>query len=222
MKRILYLGLKPTKERPDEEIIHYPVITTKPKNFESQKIKFLLNHFNQCTHLIITSKNGFKYLLELFKYHSIDIQILNDLKILSVGNKTSSYIQENHFSVFKQAKKEQAEGIIEILETLNLQKAILFWPHSEQARPLITNYCHNRKINIRELAIYDTLFHPTEFKISLDTFHEIFFTSPSTVDAFFQIFDNIPNHLILKTIGPVTENYLQNKLKNNILSKHLS
>lgn len=214
MKRILYLGLNPIVGTLEEEVVHFPVICTKPKHFDSSEIKLALSDFKFATHLVITSKNGFRYLLDLLAEYNIDIQYLQKMKIFSVGKKTSAYIQQKGFSIFFEAKHEQAEGLIEIFDTLDLKDASLFWPHSQQARDLITKYFELKKIKHTAIAIYDTVYNIPNIEISLLNFDEIVFTSPSTVDGFFQIFNEIPTHIQIKTIGPITESYLQ-KIINN-------
>jgi uroporphyrinogen-III synthase len=54
-------------------------------------------------------------------------------------------------------------------------------------------------------AIYDTQVNPAAKLPSLEKIDVIFFSSPSTVKAFWQLFGPPPQHITVRTIGPITE-----------------
>jgi uroporphyrinogen-III synthase len=58
------------------------------------------------------------------------------------------------------------------------------------------------------IDLYETVAQRVEPVPDLRLFDEIVFTSPSTVDAFFEIFGHIPSGKKIVAIGPVTADRL--------------
>ena len=57
--------------------------------------------------------------------------------------------------------------------------------------------------------------HPQ--KVCLDEVGRIVFTSPSTIDNFISLYGSLPEGKVFDTRGPVTEQYLQTKIKQQKL-----
>jgi uroporphyrinogen-III synthase len=107
---------------------------------------------------------------------------------------------------------ETAEGLIQLLDTMDLTQAFVLWPHSALSRPVLYDYFQERKVKLHHPVLYDTETAKPKELVDLQQFDEVFFTSPSTVDAFFEIYGKPPLHLKLRSIGSITENYLQSRL----------
>ena len=200
MRTILYLGLKPPKVAPDEHLIHYPIIKIVPRPLDDPAIANALNALPSCSHLIFTSQ--------------VTVQILKDYltnelrckKILAVGKATAAALTDIGFPATKVAEEETAEGIIALLEKESF--AHCFWAHSSRARKTIKNYLENKAWPLTECDLYDTKVNTDLKAVPLEVVDEIYFTSPSTVDAFIEVYGRLPLDKRFKTIGPVTENYL--------------
>lgn len=199
MKKILYLGLNLPAEQQGNHYIHYPVIDVVPISTDEPSIQEAIHDIPHYTHLIFTSKNAVNFFLKL-----CDVKNVFGKEIIAVGKATAAKLQESGLSANYIALKEQAEGVIEILETLNLKNAYLFWPRSSRARSVITDYLIEKDVAYRDVAIYDTVCQKPLAIPSIEDFDEIIFTSPSTVDGFIAIFGSLPKTKILKTIGPIT------------------
>jgi len=169
---------------PRPNTIHYPIICTTPRQITVPKY----------THLIFTSKTAVHY----FPAEPTGT-------IIAVGKATAAACNATHV-----AKQESAEGIIDILETLDLTEAHIFWPHSSLSRPLITDYLQKKGVRFDAPILYDTYPHRPYAPPPLEPFDEILFTSPSTVSAFQAIFGDFPSDTLFIPIGPVTENALTN------------
>jgi uroporphyrinogen-III synthase len=194
--RTLYLGLELPSNAP--QLVHYPVIAIQPltpKNLET-----LL----KCTHTIFTSKTAARLLSTLCPESLAN-------PVIAVGKATAKAAEVCGYTVPWVAQEETAEGVVALLDTIDLSQAHLFWPHSAKARPVIAHYLHNRSIPLTESVLYDiTLIRPEPVP-SLHDFHEVIFTSPSTVDGFLRIFPSVPPHLKLTCIGPITQSYLKRR-----------
>ncbi len=191
---ILYLGLDPKHfERP---VFHYPVIRTEKIGIFSDEVK---RAFQDSTHVIFTSQQAVFY---WWQTHPC-----KDKVIIAVGQKTGSLLKEKGCDPLI-AKVETQEGIVSLLECLDLKDPYFFLPRSKLARPHLTDYLAKRNWRYFVFDLYDTVFQKLEPVPSLDLFEEIVFTSPTTVYGFLKIFGTLPKDKVLTAIGPVTREVL--------------
>lgn len=208
-KRILYLGLNPTHYPAKGELTHWPIIQTIPRPLSNPTVYQALSHFEQYSHVIVSSKTTVAILKNYLFQLGIDRQIWMKKATLAIGQVTAKHLQDCGITPIKVAQEETAEGIICELKKLSLEDAHIFWPHSAQARSLIKTFLIDRGITHTTCMIYDTeTFFPKTLP-NLENFDEIIFTSPSTVKAFLQIFGTFPMHTQLTTIGPITAQFLR-------------
>jgi uroporphyrinogen-III synthase len=171
-------------------VTHYPLIKIIPFHVQ-------LN-YSGVTHLIVTSQST----VEL-------ITPPKDLMILAVGQKTASRLKNCHVKV---AAEECAEGIIELLRTIDPQTSTILYPHSAKARPLIADYLREHGYRFIDTVLYDVAYQAAAPLPDLGAYDRVIFTSPSTVDAFFSFFKTLPAHLEVDCIGPITRLHLTKKL----------
>lgn len=195
----VYLGLKPPKDTAIKKFHHCPIIEIVPKIRSTRPLP-------PFTHIVFTSKSAVKIFCCYF-----DPKGLMDKTVIAVGTQTAQGLIDCGVDVDYMPEIESSEGLIALLETLNLQDAQIFWPHSALSRPVITDYLTNKQIPFTEWVIYTTI--PREPTPLPEEFHELVFTSPSTVDAFLLFFDEFPPDVKLTAIGPVTEQYLERVVK---------
>ncbi len=186
MKSILYLGIDPPVG-----VFHYPVIRT--QKIESSDLQKALKL--PYSYIIFTSKNSVRYW---------PLSLLGK-KAIVIGEATAELAKKRGAECLL-AKNPTQEGVIEKLNTLDLQKAFLLYPHSKLARPNLSQYLKN--FPHFSFALYDTIYQKPEPIPDLTYFHEIVFTSPSTVYAFKCIFAKIPKSITLTAIGPITKRVL--------------
>lgn len=100
------------------------------------------------------------------------------------------------------ANPSTQEGVIELLETLDLLNAYILFPHSRRAREALLNYL--KSFRHYSFALYDTIFQQPGPIPDLTMIDEIVFTSPSTVEGFLRIFGEFPKGKKMTAIGPIT------------------
>lgn len=211
-KKCLYLGTDPSSHETDCEIIHVPFIEIVPRDFDSFEIQHQFDDIFEYTHIIFTSKNAVRVFFDALAYYQIDQEVLLDITILCIGPVTDRELQKHKITHQITAKNSTQEGIIELLELLDLDKAYIFNPRSSRSRPTISSYLRVRKVRHQMCDLYDTKVKLLSDLPDLERFHEVVFTSPTAVDAFFSFFSSVPSTLILKTIGPITEHALNKQL----------
>lgn len=202
----LYLGIEPPFSGfEDRRVIHKPVIAIEPKKLSDVEEDF--RSIPLYTHLIFTSKTAVRLFFQTLALLHMPLLYLKEKIFIAVGQATKSAIEAQGFQVKHTAQVETAEGLVEELRIIE-PEAFFFWPHSSGARPVISEFLFNNNFRFKECVLYSTA--PMEnFEMPDGSlFHEIVFTSPSTVEAFFQHQPNFQEQKILTAIGPVTESCL--------------
>lgn len=212
MTSILYTGLTVPKSLHEiGNVIHYPVIKVVPNNPQNESIQKFYLLLDQSTHLIFTSKTA----VNLFFEWITELGIGKIPQLIAVGKATADEIRKHTKIGIEVADKETAEGVVALLQEMTGEEKKLFlWPHSGQARSVITDYFESIQAQYYDCIFYQVEVHKIEPKPDLSLISEVHFTSPSTVDGFFSIYGIPPGHMRVHCIGPVTKNYLEKKLFN--------
>lgn len=199
-KKILYLGLDPTRFVHEGELVHVPLIEIVPRDYAGE-LKQAFECLAEYTHVIITSPAAAK----LYAHHASARQ--RSKVYVSVGKGTTQVLQQHGIEVAYTAPHPCAEGIVSLLKELDLTSAHLFFPRSSLGRSVIGDYCTTHHIKLTMIDLYDT--RPTHHPLpDLSQFDEIVFTSPSTVHAFFARAPHHPDRAQCLAIGPITQRTL--------------
>lgn len=206
--RILYTGLELPKDWiVEEEVVHASLIEVTARPRSDSEIAAMISQCTSATHLIFTSKIAVRIFFEHYSPSDITNQT-----IISVGKGTSNLLKQIGLPVSATADDERAEGVITLLEQVDLSDAFVLWPHSSRARPLISDWLKIHGINHLETPLYDTTTVSTAPDVELSSIDTIYFTSPSTVDAFWELFGPPSQGTELQCIGSVTSKHLEMRL----------
>lgn len=198
--KTLYLGTDPSHYKCEGEIVHFPVIKIVPRCDAAVKEAFA--DIPLYTHLIFTSKNAVRIFFEQYK------EPLKNKVIVAIGKVTSSHLISYGYKPEIVAKEETQEGLIDLLKNENLQNSYFFLPRSSLSRPVLTHFFESRALRYKAVDLYDTHSAQPDHLVKLEEFDQIVFTSPSTVDAFFQLYSTIPVGMKIVAVGPVTDQAL--------------
>lgn len=196
---ILYLGLDPSRYLCTKPLLHYPVIRTEKMGF-GDEICLLWSQF---THVIFTSQTAVSYWFEE--------KIPFDKQAIAIGRATARQLEMLGILPIV-AEVETQEGVIALLEKMDLEGAFVFWPRSKRARPVLTRYLQDRGVFCCALDLYDTVLQKLEPVPDLKEVEEIVFTSPSTVEGFLRIYGELPTDKILRGVGPITRQVLESSV----------
>ena len=207
--KMLYLGIDlPEHINFSQSLTHFPIIKVIPRRPEDPAIAKALNGMDDYTHIIFTSKNAASILMTYVNMESVEKKCL-----IAVGKQTAMKMKTCGIPATVIAQEETAEGILDALSSLNLERAHIFWPCSSLSRPLISNWLTAQNIKFTACPFYDTVPNIQDKLPKLDLYNEIMFTSPSTVEAFILAYGSLPNDKTLTSIGPVTRKKLLETLK---------
>jgi uroporphyrinogen-III synthase len=205
-KKILYLGIDPTRFAHKGLLCHLPLIRIVAHPFEGE-LKTSFENMTVYSHVLFTSRTAVNIFQEYALKAGFPLTVLQDKIYISVGSATTESLHEANLSATHTAQNETGEGVVELLESLSFDQAHLFFPRSALARSLIPTYMHQKGIRFTAVDLYETL--PNHVALSnLETFDEIIFTSPSIVHAFFSLSCFLPPREKCISIGPVTEKAL--------------
>ncbi len=194
-KQVLYLGLDSARFVSHGKLIHHPVIKTVPITHLPDVVH------TPFTYVLFTSPTAVKHWFSLNPPHIAHT--------LAIGSGTAEVLRSHGIEPLVAPTATQ-EGMIALLETLPLDNARLLWPRSAQARDVLGKYLHEKHIAHEIVDLYDTV--PNDCgAIDLSEVDEIVFTSPSTVESFFEKYEAVPSGIKLTPIGPITESFLTRK-----------
>lgn len=208
-KKILYLGTDPSHYSTSKNVQHYPLIEMMPRNFQDFGIKCQFQDMPHYTHIILTSKNAIRIFLDALAFYHIPLTAMQGKQWICIGSSTTKTLQQYGAFQIATAQEETQEGVIKLLDLVDLENGYLFYPRSSRARPTLSCYLKVRQLRHQICDLYDTHAKAPAFMPHLSSFDEIIFTSPSTVEAFFEIFSTIPSQVKLTPVGPITKASLQ-------------
>jgi len=214
MKKILYLGLDIPSALQNKNVCHCPLISIVSRSTNDALINQAFKKFADYTHLIFTSKTAVRIFFDMARSFGISIEGIRSKTLISVGQSTAARMKKEGVTAQYIATEETAEGVITVLSGMDLKNPYFLLPQSSIARSVITNWLEGQKIIYLACPIYDTMPNIPKDLPLLANFDEIFFTSPSVVDAFIQAYGSLPHDKILTAIGSVTGRYLQSILGN--------
>ncbi|MBS0653469.1 MAG: uroporphyrinogen-III synthase [Verrucomicrobia bacterium] len=213
MKRVLYLGTDPTQFAAqghfDGHLIHYPVIQIVPKSPLLPELKLAYDDLHDYTHLIFTSKNAVQIFFQHLKELGLSGTILTNKTVIAIGAVTAARLNAHGTVPAHIAEQESQEGLVQLLNKLDIEDAYFFLPRSALSRPILARYFVEREIRFQACDLYDTKTLKAAPVPDLKQIDEIVFTSPSTVKGFMEIFGALPHDKKLLAIGPITENALR-------------
>lgn len=216
--RIFYTGLSVPYEYRMQRVHHCPLIEIHPVPQEDSSIKQALANFASYTHLIFTSKTAVTLFFDYAINNGISKETIIEKTILAVGTATAGQVRALSDKECLVAGVESAEGVVSLMTSLlpDLKKigTSVLWPHAALSRPLIAEWLKERNIHHVECVLYHTRTRALTEKPELKDFDEIVFTSPSTVDAFLDLYGALPDgqQITIKAIGSVTEQRLMQQL----------
>jgi len=201
--RMLYLGLEAPKII-DKRVMHHPLIQTKIRN--NHELSCLHKDFLTCSHILLTSKSASRYFFDTWGAFP---EVFKKTYI-AVGRQTANALKGFGVERLEICQDESQEGIISHIKETHKTHYHYFWPHSNVSRRLLPEFLKASNISFSECVLYDTNSKMPKSPLCFDAIDEIFFSSPSTVDAFFSFYGALPKEKKVLTQGAVTQSYLNN------------
>jgi uroporphyrinogen-III synthase len=193
-----------------------PTLDLEPVNSES--LKDLVARKDELDWIIFTSPTT---IVSLNKFYPEFLKDL-DCKLAVIGNKTGKLAEKNGMTVDLIPEEFTAEGLIEEFKKQGITGKTIGIPRTASARPVLPEELEKLGNIVILAEAYKSLFPMDEKavqelieKIENKEIDAITFTSPLTVENFFEIVDNkqkiaelLSNNLLTVCIGPITAKVL--------------
>jgi len=202
---LLYLGLDPSRYKTDKAITHLPLIEIVPRPLTCPKLTMQFSELPHYTHILFTSQTTVDLFITACAHYE---QSRPKAAVIAIGRATAERLKRARIDVTLTAKEKTQEGIMDALSGLNFDTSYIFYPRSSRARANLTHYLAARSIRHQVCDLYDTHLRRPDTCPNPDHFEHIVFTSPSTVDAYLELYKKLPHPQKIITLGPVTEKYI--------------
>ena len=194
-----------------------PTLDLEPVNTES--LKNLIERKDDLDWIIFTSPTT---IVSLNKFYPDFIKTLS-CKLAVIGNKTGKLAEKNGMTVDLMPEDFTAEGLIEEFKKRGITDKVIGIPRTASARPVLPEELEKLGNEIILAEAYKSLFPMDEdavkdliSKIENREIDAITFTSPLTVENFFEIVEDkqkiaklLSENLLTVCIGPITAKVLE-------------
>lgn len=205
-------GLTDSLENLGAQVIHCPLIELVPKQEEIDKLS--LNFLHPFHAFIFTSVNGVKIFRNALKEKNVDLGFLKQKDVYVVGPKTRDACLGIGFHPKPLPDCYQAENLIELIGNhLTSKKALLIT--AEGARKLLPLELAKKGAEVITLPIYKNV-QPLAPDVTVDSNSLVMFTSPSTVDRFFESSFYKKQAIVAFCIGGVTAQSVKKYVTTNV------
>lgn len=196
-------------------VVHTPLI--KIQKIEANKrLRAAIENLKAIDWIVFTSRYGVCYFFEALAEQKLDIRALSELKIASVGATTSSELGKYNIYPDIESETESAEGLIKYFREIKLTGKHILLPRSDKGLKYLSDQLTELKNSVTDVPVYKNSVNDTAEKINLENIQKIIFTSPSGVDAFTEIYGQIPSGIQLVAKGKTTENRLKLELNETL------
>ncbi|WP_407374559.1 uroporphyrinogen-III synthase [Methanobrevibacter sp.] len=199
------------------EAILAPTLDLQPVNSDS--LKELVSRKDELDWIVFTSPTT---IVSLNKFYPDFIKTL-DCKLAVIGNKTGKLAEKNGLNVDLMPEDFTAEGLIEEFKKRGITDKTIGIPRTASARPILPEELEKLGNEIILAEAYKSLFPMDEkavkeliSKIENHEIDAITFTSPLTVENFFEIAEDksklaklLNDNLLTVCIGPITARVLE-------------
>lgn len=194
-----------------------PTLDLKPVNSDS--LKELVKRKDELDWIVFTSPTT----IDSFNKFYPDFLDSLTCKLAVIGNKTGKLAEENGLKVDLIPEDFTAEGLIEEFKKRNITNQVIGIPRTLSARPVLPEELEKMGNTVILAEAYKSLFPMDEkavqeliSKIENKEIDAITFTSPLTVENFFEIVEDkeriaklLSDNLLTVCIGPITAKVLK-------------
>lgn len=203
----LFVGLTP----PDADCIHTPLIEITPVDDDAalQSAARDIDHYD---YVLFTSRFAVKHFCPLLAHPSSSIL---HPSVVSIGNSTTAALYKIGIKEVQQTDDDNSYGVIAWFKRQPRGRVLI--PRSNLAMSIIPEGLQELGFKVDCVTAYINRMPAHPQKVCLDEVSRIVFTSPSTIDNFISLYGSLPEGKVFDTRGPVTEQYLQTKIKQQKL-----
>ena len=165
--------------------------------------------------IIFTSLNGVQSFMERLWLHQKDVRCLAGLRVCCIGPRTKEEAARWGIVADLVPKDFQAEGILEAMRKLGVEKQRILIPRAKVAREILPDQLRTMGATVQVVQAYQSVrpavpVVPIRDRLRNKEIQYLTFTSSSTVRNFCELFDNrqelkeLTGAVPIAVIGPIT------------------
>lgn len=199
--KTLYTGLT----SPQADYIHTPLIEIAPMDDNTALLQ-AAQDIDSYDYVLFTSRYTAQYVGKMFARAK---------QIVSIGSTTSAALHRVGIDKVIQVDGDNSYGVLAWFKNQPCGRVLI--PRSNLALPIIPKGLRELGFKVDCITAYINQMPEHPQKICLDEVERIVFTSPSTIDNFIRLYGALPTDKTFVTRGPITEQHLQQKIKQQRL-----
>ncbi|MDR3365787.1 MAG: uroporphyrinogen-III C-methyltransferase [Prevotellaceae bacterium] len=192
-------------------VVHTPLITVE-KNDDKNLLRMLKSSLDSLQWIVFSSRHGVRYFFEMMKELALDVRCLGSVKVASVGKVTSAELCKHDIYPEAESATESAEGLVQYFREIKLTGSNVLLPRSDKGLQYLSDELTRLGNRVVDLPVYVNRVNRDAKKVNLAEFQKIVFSSPSGIDAFKQIYGELPEGIQLVAKGKTTENKIKLEL----------
>jgi len=202
-KRVLFTGLSAERFFTKGTYFHLPLIKIEPVQ-DYKEFDNYLRSINSFDWIVFASRYGVEYFFKRLKNIGYDMRSLSKIKIAAIGNSTASRLLDFGILADLVPKNESSQGLIGEFRKIDLRGKKIFLPRSDISDKGLSEAFKKLGAKVFTSFAYRNIIPKDLPDLDLNFFHEIMFTSPSTVRNFSKRYKKLPKKLEINCIGDVT------------------
>lgn len=209
-RSILATGTAAPQEGPGERVAHTPLITISPAPL-TPAISDCLRRLDY-DWIVFTSRHGVRCFLDLLREAGTDVRRLAGIRIASVGAVTTAALAAGHLRPDVESATASAEGLLDWFSRRNMAGQRVLLPRSDRKLAQLSDGLAALGCRVTDLTVYCNRTNREAPRVTPADYSEIIFSSPSGVEAFKEIYGDLPEGPLLVAKGKTTANKLQELL----------
>ncbi len=216
----LYTGASLDEVKSTVHLVHTPLISIESIE-DTVQVEQFINNISNYNRIVFTNRYAvqhfFKHLYRLGK----DARSLWNITIDSIGKTTSKALRQHGIVTEPVGKKESLSAMLQAYQENKVSGEKILVPGSSLSTGDLQSGLVELGNKVDSLWVYNVVKNKAIIKQNLSRFEGIIFSSPATVKAFFEVYEEIPSHVKVKCRGAQTEKTLKavlNDFSNDTLS----
>lgn len=156
-------------------------------------------------YIIFTSRHAARFWVEAA---GEDFTMPECIKVVAIGETTANELADLGIRVDLMPETDNSHGIVQLMSTQKRGRVLI--PRSDKALPIIPYGLKALGFDVTTIVAYENKVNRSARRVKMEDVDTIIFTSPSTIDAFIEIYGDIPSDKNIVCRGRITEAHLNN------------
>lgn len=190
------------------KVIHTPLIRVE-KSRDNEVGRLLRERIESLQWIVFTSRYGVRFFFELLHDLHYDLRSLSRTSIASVGKTTTAELGKLGLYPDIESPTESAEGLVAYFQRTGISGQHILLPRSDKGLKYLSDQLRSLGNEVTDLPVYHNVPNREVQKVDLKSIAKILFSSPSGVEAFREVYGELPANIQLVAKGKTTENNIQ-------------